>query len=99
MWRMLSGGPPLGYADERTTKHHDMSVAPGLGRDPLHHVVAVAPNLQAQIVALYAARAAAAAHVHLYENITAPRVSSDIATAAIINVVLSQGQHCRRFGL
>ena len=34
------------HADERAAKHHDMSIAPGLGRNPLHHVVAVAPNLQ-----------------------------------------------------
>ena len=96
---MLGGGSPLCHAEERTAIHHDMSIAPGLGRDPLHHVVAVAPNLHAQFVALYATRATAAAHVHLDENITAPGLSGDVATAATINVVLSQGQHCRRFGL
>jgi Asp/Glu/hydantoin racemase len=74
-----------------------MAIAPWLLGDPLNDVVAIAAHVQPEIVTLDPAGTATAAHVHLHEHVAAPAIDGVIATAAAIDVVLSQGEYRGRF--
>ena len=87
---MLSRSTPLRHAEERGSVHHNSPVAPGLCCNPFHDVVAVAPNLQSEIVSLDSSGPASAAHVYLYEYVTALDEVDEIAAATTIDVVLSE---------
>src|SRR5579872_1984805 len=90
---------PLRHADERAAIHADVAIAPWLGGDPFHRVMAVTTDLQADVVALLAAGAAASPHLDLHEHIAALDESLEILIAAAVDVVLRQLQDRRRLAL
>src|SRR6185437_11438336 len=76
-----------------------MPIAPGPACDPLHHVVAVAADLQPYVVALLATGAAAPPHLHLHENIAALYECLEVLIAAAVDVILRQLEDRRRLAL
>src|SRR5690348_16214311 len=96
MRRELRRRAPLCHAYERAAIHEDMPVAPGLAGDPLHRIMTVTADLQADVVALLAAGTAASPDFHLHEDVATLHESPEILIAAAVDVVLRQLQNRRR---
>jgi len=87
---VLRCGAPLSHAYIGPTVHHNSPVTPWLPRDPFDNIVAIASDLQSQIVALDSARASTSTDQDLNKHITAANERQKVFASSAIDLILGQ---------